>query len=262
MILDQIIADRKKTVEMLKGQYSIAKLMGDIEYQNFVAADFKKALKREDENDIHIIAEVKKASPSKGLICQDFDYLGIAKEYEKGGASALSVLTEPKYFKGENSYLTAIKEKVRLPILRKDFIIDEWQIYEAKSIGADAILLIVAALSPKQLQSYLCLARDLALQVLVETHDENEVSIALESGAEIIGVNNRNLNTFEVSLETSVKLRALVPTDKVFVAESGIHTTEDIALLKKLGCDAALIGESLMTAPNRMEKIQLFKAAY
>jgi len=262
MILDQIIADRKRAVEAHKEQYSITKLMGDIEYQNFAAVDFKKALKKEDGSPINIIAEVKKASPSKGLICQDFDYLGIAKDYERGGASAISVLTEPKYFQGDNSYLTAIKEKIRLPILRKDFIIDEWQIYEAKSIGADAILLIVAALSKTQLRSYLRLARSFKLQTLVETHDEKEVETALAAGAEIIGVNNRNLQTFEVSLETSAKLRTLVPKDKVFVAESGIRTIEDIAILKKLGCDAVLIGESLMIASNRVEKVQLFKGVY
>ncbi|WP_410495194.1 indole-3-glycerol phosphate synthase TrpC [Cellulosilyticum sp. ST5] len=262
MILDQIIADRKRAVAALKERYSTSQLMGDIEFQNFATLDFKKALKREDERSIHIIAEVKKASPSKGLICQEFDYLTIAKDYEIGGASAISVLTEPKYFQGDNRYLTTIKEKVRLPILRKDFIIDEWQIYEAKSIGADAILLIVAALSETQLRSYLSLAKSLNLQTLVETHDEREVDIALVAGAEIIGVNNRNLRTFEVRLETSIKLRALVPKDKVFVAESGIHTTQDMALLKEIGCDAALIGESLMTAPNRVEKLQLFKGAY
>lgn len=262
MILDQIIADRKKAVAILKEQYSASQLMGDIEFQNFATVDFKKALKREEESPINIIAEVKKASPSKGLICQAFDYLGIAKDYQKGGASAISVLTEPKYFQGNNSYLTAIKESVGIPILRKDFIIDEWQIYEAKSIGADAILLIVAALSKAELISYLSLARSLNLQTLVETHDEKEVDTALAAGAEIIGVNNRNLQTFEVSLETSAKLRALVPKDKVFVAESGIHTVADMVLLKELGCDAALIGESLMTAPNRVEKVQLFKGAH
>ena len=151
---------------------------------------------------------------------------------------------------------------MKLPILRKDFIIDEWQIYEAKSIGADAILLIVAALSETQLRNYLSLAKSLQLQTLVETHDAREVDGALSAGAEVIGVNNRNLRNFEVSLETSIRLRALVPKDKVFVAESGIHTTQDMALLKEIGCDAALIGESLMTASNRVEKLQLFKGAY
>ena len=259
MILEQIMRDRKKAVEDLKEAYPIGKLMGDIEFQNFKAIDFKRALQRKEREGMRIIAEVKKASPSKGLIAPDFQYLEIAKEYESGGASAISVLTEPKYFQGDNRYLTAIKESVNLPVLRKDFIIDEWQIYEAKAIGADAILLIVAALEKAQLRSYLKLARELDMEVLVETHDEREVACALEVGAEVIGVNNRNLKTFEVSLETSVRLRQLIPKEKVFVAESGIHTKEDMSLLKELGCDAALIGESLMVAPNRIEKLRMLK---
>lgn len=260
MILDQIIADRKRTVECLKEKYPQIELMREIEYQNFDSFDFKKTLKRQgNDAGIHIIAEVKKASPSKGLICPDFPYLDIAKDYEKGGASAISVLTEPKYFMGSPTYLTAIKELVNVPILRKDFIVDEWQIYEAKAMGADAILLIVAALSQRELQTYFNVARSLKLEVLVETHDEKEVETALEVGADIIGVNNRNLHTFEVSLENAARLRPLVPKDKVFVAESGIHTLEDLKFLKDRGCDAALIGESLMVAPNRVEQLQLFR---
>lgn len=260
MILDQIIADRKRTVECLKEKYPQIELMREIEYQNFDSFDFKKTLKRQgNDAGIHIIAEVKKASPSKGLICPDFPYLDIAKDYEKGGASAISVLTEPKYFMGSPTYLTAIKELVNVPILRKDFIVDEWQIYEAKAMGADAILLIVAALSQRELQTYFNVARSLKLGVLVETHDEKEVETALEVGADIIGVNNRNLHTFEVSLENAARLRPLVPKDKVFVAESGIHTLEDLKFLKDRGCDAALIGESLMVAPNRVEQLQLFR---
>lgn len=259
MILDQIIKDRKKAVEDLKRQCPLIELMKEIEYQNFMSFDFKKALKRQGEDmGIHIIAEVKKASPSKGLICPDFPYLDIAKDYEKGGAAAISVLTEPKYFMGSPTYLTAIKERVNIPVLRKDFIVDEWQIYQAKAIGADAILLIVAALSKRQLQTYLEVASSLKLEVLVETHDEKEVETALEVGADIIGVNNRNLHTFEVNLENTARLRHLVPKDKVFVAESGIHTLEDLRFLKDIGCDAALIGESLMVASNRVEQLQLF----
>lgn len=260
MILERIIEDRKKSVADLKEKCPQIQLMREIEYQNFAFYDFKKALKRkEGDTGLHIIAEVKKASPSKGLICPDFPYLDIAKDYEKGGAAAISVLTEPKYFMGSPTYLTAIKEQVKVPILRKDFIIDEWQIYQAKAIGADAILLIVAALTKRQLRTYLEIARSLKLEVLVETHDEKEVETALEIGADIIGVNNRNLHTFEVSLENTARLRHLVPKDKVFVAESGIHTPEDLKFLKKIGCDAALIGESLMVAPNRIEKLQLFR---
>lgn len=260
MILDDIIKDRKKAVESLKAQCSLLELMREIEYQNFASCSFKEALKRQSEEaQLHIIAEVKKASPSKGLICPDFPYLDIANDYEKGGAAAISVLTEPKYFKGSPAYLTAIKQQTHIPILRKDFIIDEWQIYEAKTIGADAILLIVAALSKEQLQTYLKVARSLDLEVLVETHDKQEVEIALAVGADIIGVNNRNLHTFEVNLENTAQLRHLVPKDKVFVTESGIHTQEDLTFLKQIGCDAALIGESLMVAPNRVEQLQLFR---
>lgn len=260
MILEQIIGDRKKSVEDLKVKCPQIQLMREIEYQNFAFYDFKEALKRkEGDTSLHIIAEVKKASPSKGLICPDFPYLDIAKDYEKGGASAISVLTEPKYFMGSPTYLTDIKQQVNIPVLRKDFIIDEWQIYQAKAIGADAILLIVAALSKSQLQTYLEAASSLGLEVLVETHDGSEVEMALEVGADIIGVNNRNLHTFEVNLENTARLRHLVPKDKVFVAESGIHTLEDLKFLKGVGCDAALIGESLMVASNRVEQLQLFR---
>lgn len=260
MILDQIIADRKKAVECLKNQCSLTALMREIEYQNFASYSLKEALKMQsEEDDLHIIAEVKKASPSKGLICADFPYLDIAKDYEQGGAAAISVLTEPKYFMGSPVYLTAIKEQANIPILRKDFIIDEWQIYQAKVIGADAILLIVAALSKDQLQTYLKIANSLGLEALVETHDEKEVEMALAVGANIIGVNNRNLHTFEVSLDNTARLRHLVPKDKVFVSESGIHKQEDLTFLKRIGCDAALIGESLMMAPNRVEQLQLFR---
>jgi len=184
---------------------------------------FKEALKNK-EKPLNIIAEVKKASPSKGLICKEFNYMDIAKAYEKGQAAALSVLTEPRYFQGSNQYLTEIKEVVGLPVLRKDFIIDPIQIYEAKAIGADALLLIVAALTEKELKIYLNLATTLGLDALVETHNEEEVKIALEAGAEIIGVNNRDLQTFNVTLDTSEKLRNLIPREKVFVSESGIHT--------------------------------------
>lgn len=260
MILDQIIADRKVSVESLKEKKSIEEFERQIENSKFNHYSLKSALQNK-MNPINIIAEVKKASPSKGLICKTFPYLEIAKAYEEGKAAAISVLTEPKYFQGENTYLTEIKEKVNVPILRKDFIVDPIQIYEAKAIGADALLLIVAALEMKDLHNYLKLATCLGMEVLVETHDEREVEIALEAGAEIIGVNNRNLQTFEVNLETSERLRALVPNDKVFVAESGIHTEEDVKRLKSIQVDALLIGESIVKSVNPMQKLQqLMKA--
>lgn len=300
MILDQIIADRKKAVAQIKGFISLHQLNKQIETNTFTPYSFKKAITKQkggqffnhaneekegrffnnekegrffnhddvgnirnsqikEPSPIHIIAEVKKASPSKGLICREFDYKEIARDYEKGGASAISVLTEPKYFLGDNKYLTEIKEEVKLPLLRKDFIIDEWQIYEAKAIGADALLLIVSALTQKELTYFMSLARALAIDCLVETHDEEEVKRALEAGAEIIGVNNRNLKTFEVSLEVSERLRKLVPATHVFVAESGIHTSEDIRRLKAMGVDAALIGESLVKAQDRIGKLRALK---
>ncbi len=218
------------------------------EYQHYSLGE---ALKREGGKSVNVIAEVKKASPSKGIIAEDFPYMDIAKDYEIGKASAISVLTEPKYFKGDNRYLKDIKDSVSCPILRKDFIIDEWQIYEAKTIGADAILLIVAGLSKSQIKEYLELATSLNLEVLVETHDESEVGTALEIGASIIGINNRNLKTFDVSLEITHRLRKLIPQEKICVSESGINTREDMIRLQEIGCDAALIGESLMRAKDR-----------
>lgn len=255
MILDQIIADRKRAVETLKQTITINDLEKQIDSSDIKHYSFKEALKNK-EKPLNIIAEVKKASPSKGLICKEFHYMDIAKAYQNGQAAALSVLTEPKYFQGSNQYLTEIKQVVNLPVLRKDFIIDPIQIYEAKAIGADALLLIVAALTEKELQAYLELATKLGLDALVETHNEEEVKIALEVGAEIIGVNNRDLQTFNVTLETSERLRKLIPQDKIFVSESGIHTEEDIRRLKSLKVDAVLIGESIVKQKDPSKKIK------
>ena len=255
MILDQIIRDRKRVVEELKGSVSANQLIKQIEQSQLSYYSFKEALMQKREG-IHIIAEVKKASPSKGLICQNFNPIAIAKDYEMGGATAISVLTEPNYFQGDNSYLTKIKENVKIPLLRKDFIIDPFQIYEAKAIGADAILLIVEVLSPRMIQDYLKLASSLGLDCLVETHDKQEVEVALEAGAEIIGVNNRNLQTFEVSLEVSKELRRLIPENHIFVAESGIHTQEDVKFLKEIDVKAMLIGESVVKATDRVAKLR------
>lgn len=261
MILERIITDRKQTIAGLKEAVTIEAFMKQIEKDTFPKASFKEALnkKSKDKNLPRIIAEVKKASPSKGIICKQFDPLAIAKDYEKGGAAALSILTEPLYFQGDNRYLTEIKQVVKLPTLRKDFIIDSWQIYEAKAIGADALLLIVAALGQEELSAFLALAHSLGMDCLVETHDEEEVKRALEVGATIIGVNNRNLKTFEVSLEVCERLRNLVPPTHLFVAESGIHTKEDVKRLREIGADAALIGESIVKAQNRVAKLEAFK---
>ncbi len=218
----------------------------DIEYA------FERALKSED---IAFICEVKKASPSKGLIAKEFNYIEIAKEYEKAGASAISVLTEPYYFQGDNTYLTEIKENVCIPVLRKDFIVDEYQIYEAKVIGADAILLICAILSEEQLITYHQLAKSLKMDVLVEAHDEKEVRRAIEAGARIIGVNNRDLRTFQVDITNSRRLREIVPSDIIFVSESGISSAEDIAYLRENGTNAVLIGETLMRSNDKGEML-------
>ena len=219
---------------------------------------FKEALK---DPEIAIIAEVKKASPSKGLIAEDFDYIKIAKEYEQAGASAISVLTEPYFFKGSNDYLKEIAENVSIPILRKDFTIDEYMIWEAKSLGASAILLIVSILDDVQLKRYLDLAHELGLSAIVETHDEKEIRTAIDAGAEIIGVNNRNLADFTVDINNSVNLRRLVSDDMLFISESGIKTSEDVRRLKENNVDAVLIGETLMRSDDKKAMIEELKNA-
>lgn len=257
MILDEIVANKRQEVEALKESISLEQLKKQINECKAVPRSFKAALQNK-EKPINMIAEVKKASPSKGLICEDFKPVEIAKAYEEGGASAISVLTEIKYFKGNNSYLEAVKAAVKLPVLRKDFIIDPWQIYESKAIGADAILLIVAVLTPETLRDYLKLAKELGMDALVETHSQREVETALEAGAEIIGVNNRNLKDFVVSLEVCEELRKYVPEDKVFVAESGIHTLDDMRRIKRIHADAVLIGEGVVKGEQRAERVKAF----
>ncbi len=201
--------------------------------------------------DISFICEVKKASPSKGLIAEDFPYLEIAKEYEAAGASAVSVLTEPEYFQGSDRYLYEIRQAIGIPVLRKDFTIDEYQIYEARTLGADAVLLICALLDTQTLKRYIDICDSLGLSALVEAHTEEEIHSALQAGARVIGVNNRNLQTFEVDLNTGIRLRGLVPKDKIFVAESGISTARDIELLRQAKVNAALIGETLMRSKEK-----------
>lgn len=213
---------------------------------------FEHALKK---SGISFICECKKASPSKGLIAPDFPYLQIAEEYEAAGADCISVLTEPKWFLGSDHYLKEIADTVSIPCLRKDFTIDEYMIYEAKLLGASAILLIVSLLSEKQLKEYLSICNELGLSALVETHEENEVQMALYAGARMIGVNNRNLKDFSVDTENSQKLRKQIPKDVLFVSESGVRTAEDIRKLCKIGADAVLIGETLMKAADKKAKL-------
>lgn len=213
-------------------------------------------LKNLQKPGMSFICEVKKASPSKGLIAPDFPYVEIAKEYEQAGAAAISVLTERDYFQGSPKYLQDIAHTVMTPVLRKDFIMDDYQVYEARAIGAAAILLICAILDDNQLRHFLQLARELGLSALVEAHDEDEVRRALAVGAKIIGVNNRNLKDFTVSLENSFRLRPLVPPDVVFVAESGIKTAADVGALYKHGVDAVLIGETFMRSDDKVGMLQ------
>lgn len=209
---------------------------------------FKKALQRQG---ISFICEVKKASPSKGIIAADFPYVQIAKDYQAAGAAAISVLTEPFYFQGSDRYLIEITENVTIPVIRKDFTVDEYMIYTAKILGASAVLLICAILDDNQLSEYLKIAHSLGLSALVEAHDKEEVERALKSGAKIIGVNNRNLKDFTVDINNSIRLRRLVPNDVVFVSESGMKTPDNIQALKESGTDAVLVGEAMMLAKDK-----------
>ena len=213
---------------------------------------FEAALRQQDFN---FICEVKKASPSKGIIAEHFPYLDIAKEYEVAGAAAISVLTEPDFFKGDKKYLQEIASIVKIPVLRKDFIIDEYQIYQAKVWGASAILLICACLDVPTLTKFRELADSLGLSSLVEAHDEHEVQMAIDCGARIIGVNNRNLKDFTVDVQNSVRLRNLVQDDVIFVSESGLETPEDIQVLRDNNIGVALMGETFMRSPNKVEKL-------
>ena len=218
---------------------------------------FERAI-RESE-DIAFICEVKRASPSKGLIADAFDHIQIAKDYQAGGAAAISVLTEPFYFLGRDSYLQEISRAVETPTLRKDFIIDPYMICEARVLGASAVLLICRLLDEGTLASYINLAHSLGLSALVEAHDEREIEMALKAGARVIGVNNRDLETFEVDIGLSAKLRRLVPDNILFVAESGISKKEDVDILRQAGVDALLIGEQIMRADDKKEAIKCLR---
>jgi indole-3-glycerol phosphate synthase len=219
---------------------------------------FEKQLKAQG---LSFICEVKKASPSKGIIAKDFAYLEIAKEYEAAGASAISVLTEPEYFLGADQYLSEIAEAVQIPVLRKDFIVDSYQIYEAKLLKAGAVLLICAILDASALASFVKIAGELNLSALVEIHDEAEAEMALNTGAKIIGINNRDLRTFKVDFELSARLRNILPPQILAVAESGVKSKDDIRCIKDMNFDAVLIGESLMKAADKKQFLAELKAA-
>ena len=254
MILDKIIETKKEEVEQLKKQTTVSSL-GKIIAQLEPCRDFRQAISSEDCN---IIAEVKCASPSRGRFVADFDPVRIAGVYEQNGAAAVSVLTDEKYFAGHKNYLTQIRQKIKMPLLRKDFIIDPLQIYETRAIGADAILLIVHVLG-KKLSEFILLSRELGLSPLVEVHTEEELDLALAADAEIIGINNRNLNTFVTNIETSRKLRAQIPADIIVVAESGIMSRADIDFLIQANIHTFLIGEALITVPDIGKKLRSFK---
>lgn len=214
--------------------------------------EFEKALRKDD---ISFICECKKASPSKGIIAKDFDYLSIAKEYELAGADCISVLTEPKWFLGSDDYLKAIANTVSIPCIRKDFTVDEYMIYEAKLLGAKAILLICAILKEEQIKSYIKICDDLGISALVEAHDDEEIQMAVRAKARIIGVNNRNLKDFSVDVSNSKRLRQQIPDDIIFVSESGISTRDDVKALEAENVDAVLIGETLMRATDKKIKL-------
>lgn len=217
---------------------------------------FEKALKKQD---ITFICEVKKASPSKGIIAHDFDYLSIAKDYEKAGADAISVLTEPDYFLGSDEYLKNIRKVVDIPIIRKDFIIDEYQIYQASSLGADAVLLICAILDTATIKKYIKIADTLGLSCLVEAHNQDEINSALNANARIIGINNRNLHDFNTSVNTSISLKNSINNNAITVSESGISRSQDIENIRKAGFNAVLIGETLMKSENKKLMLDTLK---
>ena len=249
MILDEIAAKTKERIEARKREYPLAEIRAAAKSMDSnTGFPFEKALAKPG---MSFICEVKKASPSKGVIAEYFPYVEIGREYENAGADAMSILTEPFYFQGSNDYLTAIHREVSIPLLRKDFTVDEYMLYEAKEIGADAVLLICAILSQTQLEDYAGIARELGLSALVEAHDEQEIQMALKAGAGIIGVNNRNLKDFTVDISNSIRLRELVPGDILFVSESGMKTRADIARLEENGTNAVLIGETFMRSDDK-----------
>ncbi|MBQ8133949.1 MAG: indole-3-glycerol phosphate synthase TrpC [Clostridia bacterium] len=248
MILDTLAEATKKRIEEQKKHISPEELKAkalSLRKKNFA---FEKVLRGED---IRFICEVKKASPSKGLIAPDFPYIQIAKDYEAAGAAAVSVLTEPEYFKGDDRYVTEISENVSLPIIRKDFTVDEYMIYQAAVMGASAVLLICSLLDTETIRNYIGICDTLGLSALVEAHDEQEIRSAVKAGARLIGVNNRNLKDFTVDINNCIRLRSLVPDKITFVAESGIKTAGDISALRKANVNAVLIGETLMRAKNK-----------
>lgn len=251
-ILDELAASARKRTEAAKEKLSLEEIKERAQSLPKGEFEFEKAL---GKNGISFICECKKASPSKGLIAPSFPYLQIAKEYEAAGADAISVLTEPERFLGSDAYLREIARSVSVPCLRKDFTVDDYMIYEAKLLGAKAVLLICSILTESQIKDYIGICDGLGISALVEAHDEFEVKTAVSAGARIIGVNNRNLKDFSVDTENSKRMRELVPENVIFVSESGVKSAADVASLRAIGADAVLIGETLMRAENKSEKL-------
>jgi indole-3-glycerol phosphate synthase len=251
-ILDTILADKRVEVAELQKRVPLRELT-DKALHTQRPRGFKRAL---EQKSFALIAEIKKASPSRGTLVENFDHRKLAEEFEKGGASALSVLTDRKYFSGDPAFIRHVKEAVGLPVLRKDFIVDEYQVYESRALGADAILLIVRALSAQMLMNLMKCAVSLGMDVLVETHTEEEIHAAHAAGAGIVGINNRDLSTFQASLDTSFRLRKFVAPESLAVSESGIHTRSDMTALRDAGFHAALIGEGLVTSADRVSAVR------
>jgi indole-3-glycerol phosphate synthase len=253
MILDEIIAYKKQELADTKRRVPLSEVKAKAADANPVRG-FEQALSKGEE--IRLVAEVKKASPSKGVIREDFDPVDIARTYARSGAACLSVLTEKKYFQGRLEYLGDIRQAVDLPLLRKDFIIDDYQIFEARAAGADAILLIAACLERRQIEDFINRAKEIGLDVLVESHVYNELDRALLAGATLVGINNRDLQNFSVSLQTTLDLLKDIPEDRIVVSESGIKTRQDVLTLQQAGVDAILVGESLMREKDIGKKVK------
>lgn len=258
-ILDDIIKKTREDLEKRKVDYPVEWLGRSLAFNPFVPKDVQSALRSTDENPYRIIAEVKKASPSKGVIREDFDPVTIAQAYEKGGADSLSILTEPHFFQGDKEYLGAVRRYVSIPLLRKDFIVDKYQLVEALAYGADYVLLIAMALSRKELKELYQYARHLGLDVLVEVHNKTDLVKAIFAGAEIIGINHRNLETFEMDMRLTEKLIPLIPNGKIIVAESGIEDHETVKEISKMGADAFLVGEHFMRQDDITAAIKAVK---
>lgn len=258
MILDELAAYASVRVAEAKKKISAEEI--EQKARSLPKGDFRfeKALQKKD---MSFICEVKRASPSKGLIAEHFPYVDIAREYEQAGADCVSVLTEPKWFLGSDEIFKEIRAAIKFPMIRKDFTVDAYQIYEAKCMGADAVLLICALLPTETIREYLKICDDLGLTALVETHDEKEIQSALQAGARVIGVNNRNLKNFTVDFSNAANLREQIPTNVTFVAESGVKDPADVGALAEIGADAVLVGEALMRAENKTERLAEFQQA-